>query len=54
MDQMSKSKDLVHEAKEDIKEVPKKSGPAELLVLFYVVAAIVGLAVIAFLLWGRW
>jgi hypothetical protein len=50
---MSKSNDVLHEAKEDIKEVPRKSGPAGLLVLFYIVAAIIGLVIIVFFLWTR-
>jgi hypothetical protein len=50
---MSKSDDVVHEAKEGIKEVPMKTGPAGLLLLFYIVAAIVGLILIVFFLWTR-
>jgi hypothetical protein len=50
---MSKSNEVLREAKEDIKEVPRKSGPAVLLVLFYIVAAVAGLVIIAFFLWTR-
>ena len=50
---MTKSNEVMHEAKENIKEVPKKTGPAGLLVLFYILAAIAGLVLIAFFLWTR-
>ena len=50
---MSKSNDVLQEAREDIKEVAKKSGPAGLLVLSYIVAALVGLVLIAFFLRTR-
>lgn len=50
---MSKSNEVLNEAKEDIKEVPKKTGPAGLLVLFYIVAALAGLVLVAFFLWTR-
>jgi hypothetical protein len=50
---MSKSNEVLQEAREDIKEVPKKTGPAGLLVLFYIVAAITGLVLIVFFLWTR-
>jgi hypothetical protein len=50
---MSRSDEVIQEAKEDIKQVPKKSGPAGLLVLFYIVAAIGGLVLIVLFLWMR-
>ena len=53
MDGMSKSNEVVQEAKEDISELPKKSGPAGLVVLFYILAAMVGLVLIGLLLWSR-
>jgi len=53
MDGMSKSNEVVQEAKEDLKEVPKKSGPAGLVALFYIIAAIVGLVLIGLFLWTR-
>jgi hypothetical protein len=49
---MSKSDEVLREAKEDITEVSKKSGPAGLVVLFYIVAAIGGLVLIVLFLWA--
>ena len=50
---MGKPEKVVEEAKKDLKEVPKKTGPAGLLIVFYITAAVVGLLVIAWLLWIR-
>ena len=44
---MSKSEKVLDEAKENLDKVPKKTGPAGLLIVFYLVAAFVGLLVIA-------
>ena len=51
MGQMSKPEKVIDEAKEDLKKVPKRTGPAGLLVVFYITVAIVGLLVIAWFLW---
>jgi len=53
MDQMGKSQKVVDEAKEDLKKVPKRTGPAGLVVVLYITGAIVGLLVIVVLLWTR-
>ena len=53
MDQMVKPVKVFVEAKEDLEKVPKRSGPARLLIIFYITAAIVGLIVIVWLLWTR-
>ena len=53
MDQMVKPEKVVVEAREDLEKVPKRSGPAGLLIIFYITAAIVGLIVIVWLLWTR-
>lgn len=51
IDQMGESDEIVDEAKEDLKKVPKRTGPAGLLVFFYITAALVGLLVIVWFLW---
>ncbi|HEY5883443.1 MAG TPA: hypothetical protein VIT88_02090 [Pyrinomonadaceae bacterium] len=48
---MGESDEIVDEAKEDLKKVPKRTGPAGLLVFFYITAALVGLLVIVWFLW---
>ena len=53
MDQMDEPEKVVDEAKEDLKKVPKRTGPAGLVVVLYITAAIVGLLVIVLLLWTR-
>ena len=53
MDQMGKPEKVVDEAKEDLKKVPKRTGPVGLVVVLYITAAIVGLLVIVGLLWTR-
>ena len=53
MDQMAKPEKVVVEAKEGLKKVPKRTGPAGLLVVFYITAALVGLLVLVWLLWIR-
>ena len=50
---MGKPEEVVDQAKEDLQKVPKRTGPAGLLVVFYIIAATVGLLVIAWLLWLR-
>lgn len=51
IDQMAKSEEIVDEAKEELQKVPKRSGPAGLLVFLYITAAVVGLLVIVWFLW---
>ena len=51
MDQMGKPEEIAHEAKEDLEKVPKRTGPAGLLIVFYIIAAALGLLVIGWLLW---
>lgn len=51
MDQMDKPEKVVVEAKEDLEKVPKRTGPAGLLIVFYITAAIVGLLVLVWFLW---
>ena len=53
MDQMSKPEKVAAEAKEDLKKVPQRAGPAGLVLVFYITAAIVGLLVIVWFLWTR-
>ena len=53
MDQMGKPEKVANNAKEDLKKVPKLTGPAGLLIIFYITAAIVGLLVIVWFLWTR-
>jgi hypothetical protein len=53
MDQMEKSEEVVDKAKQDLEKLPKRTGPAGLLVAFYIIAALVGLLVIAWFLWIR-
>ncbi len=53
MDQMDKSDKVEDEAKEGLKKVPKRTGPAGLLIVFYITAATAGLLVIVWLLWAR-
>ena len=53
MDQMGKPEKVVYEAKDDLEKVPKRTGPAGLLIVFYISAAVVGLLLIVWLLWIR-
>lgn len=53
MDQMGKPEKVVDEAKDDLEKVPKRTGPAGLLIVFYISAAVVGLLLIVWLLWIR-
>lgn len=50
---MAKPEKVVVEAKEDLKKVPKRTGPAGLLLVFYITAALVGLLVLVWFLWTR-
>jgi hypothetical protein len=50
---MGKPGEVLDEAKEDFKDVPRKSGPAGLVVIFYIVTAIVGIVLIGLYLWWR-
>lgn len=53
MDQMDKPEKVVVEAEEDLEKVPKRTGPAGLLIVFYITVAIVGLLVLVWFLWTR-
>lgn len=50
---MSDSKELRHDTKADAKDVVTKTGPAGLLLVFYIGAAILGLIVLGIWWWLR-